>query len=154
MAQEIERKFLLANDSWKEHVVSSTRMIQAYLSHRPEGIVRLRLCGEKAYLTIKGMTIGIKRNEWEYEIPVTDAYEMLDDKVYEGSYLEKTRYIVEYMGHKWEIDEFHGRLQGLVTAEIELDCADKDIPLPPFIGKEVSHDPRYFNSSLNREGSF
>lgn len=149
MAKEIERKFLLINDSWKQYVVKSTRIIQAYLSHRHEGIVRLRIYGDKAFLTIKGKTIGIERHEWEYEIPVKDAMEMLDLKVYENSFIEKTRHIVKYDNEIWEIDEFHGRHQGLILAEIETPYTGYVVKIPPFIGKEVSDDPQYFNSNLN-----
>lgn len=151
MAKEIERKFLVANDGWKAYVTGRKHFLQAYLSHRPEGIVRLRICDNVAYLTVKGKTIGIERCEWEYTIPLKDAYEMLKHRVYEGKYLEKTRYIVEYRGETWEIDEFHGRHEGLVLAEIELPSTEYVLDIPPFIGKEVSHDPRYFNSNLNKE---
>lgn len=150
MATEIERKFLVSNDFWKHHIIHSQKIIQAYISHRPEGIVRLRICNEKAYLTLKGKNNGLIRHEWEYEIPVKNAYEMLESKIYEGDYLEKTRYKVLYDNLTWEIDEFHGRYKGLVLAEIELADADEQISLPPFVGKEVSHDPRYFNSNLNQ----
>lgn len=152
MALEIERKFLVSNDSWKASVIGSSKFIQAYLSHRPEGIVRLRITDGKAFLTIKGKTRGVKRHEWEYEIPLKDAYEMLENEIYEGSYLEKTRYFVEYMGEKWEVDEFHGKHEGLVLAEIELPEIDSKFTIPPFVGKEVSNDPRYFNSNLNLNG--
>lgn len=150
MAKEVERKFLVANDSWKQFVVSSDNFLQAYLTHRINGTVRLRVCNQSAFITIKGRTHVIERHEWEYEIPLNDALEMIHNKIYQGQYIEKTRYYVDFEGYRWEIDQFHGRHEGLVLAEIELPHADADIPLPPFIGKEVSHDPRYFNSNLNR----
>lgn len=151
MAFEIERKFLLANDSWKSYVVSSSHLVQAYISHRHEGVVRLRIVDDAvARLTIKGKTDGIQRHEWEYDIPVQDAHNMIAQGVIEGDYIEKTRHTVEYDGFMWEIDIFHGRHEGLMLAEIELPSADAPIALPPFIGREVSHDPRYFNSALNR----
>lgn len=152
MAIEIERKFLVKDDSWKQYVVKSTRFIQAYLSHRPEGTVRLRILEDKAFLTVKGKTAGIKRPEWEYEIPIEDAIRMFDSKVYEGEYLEKTRNIVVYKGAVWEVDVFHGRHDGLVLAEIELEDTEIYPELPPFVGREVSDDPRYFNSNLNLTG--
>lgn len=149
--KEIERKFLVTNDSWRPYVTRTTHFIQAYLSHRPEGIVRLRICNDNAFLTIKGKTTGIERHEWEYPIPLNDALEMMNNKVYEGKFIEKTRYIVETNGLKWEIDEFHGRHEGLILAEIELPDSNVQIELPNFVGKEVSNDPRYFNSNLNKD---
>lgn len=154
MGKEIERKFLVANDCWKNHIERKYNFLQAYISHRREGIVRLRICDNKAYLTIKGITIGIERHEWEYEIPITDALEMLHNNICEGDYLEKTRYIVKYEGYTWEIDEFHGKLEGLVLAEIELNCSQDCPPLPLFIGEEVSGNPKYFNSVLNKSQTF
>ena len=150
MAKEIERKFLIADDSWKKYVIKSEKYIQAYISHRPDGIVRLRMSNDKAYLTVKGRTTGIERHEWEYELPFSDAMEMLHAGVCEGGYIEKTRHIIDYRGHTWEVDEFHGRHEGLLLAEIELSSPKTEIDLPPFIGREVSHDPHYFNSNLNK----
>ena len=153
MAKEIERKFLVKNDEWRKFVVSSENFLQAYISHRVNGIVRLRITDTKAFITIKGRTKGIERHEWEYEIPVSDAREMLENRIYQGKYIEKTRYIVNCDGYCWEVDVFHGRHEGLILAEIEIPEADHNLALPSFIGKEVSHDPRYFNSNLNKNSS-
>ena len=148
MAKEVERKFLVANDSWKDLVSESIDILQAYISHRVEGTVRLRLANNKAYLTLKGRTNGIERHEWEYEIPFKDGSEMIENKIYEGDYISKTRNFVRYENLNWEVDVFHGSLEGLILAEIELPDSDTPIELPPFIGEEVSGDPRYFNSNL------
>lgn len=151
MAAEIERKFLVANDSWRDMARASMNITQAYISHRPDGIVRLRLTDSKAWLTVKGRTRGISRNEWEYEIPIEDAREMIDHHIYEGSYLSKTRYLVDYKGRTWEIDEFHKGLKGLVLAEVELPSVETEVELPPFIGEEVSGNPEYYNSNLMKK---
>lgn len=153
MSKEIERKFLVNNDSWKNYVVGMEHLIQAYITHRINGTVRLRICDTKAFITIKGRTKGIERHEWEYEIPIEDAREMLANRIYQGKYIEKTRYYLNFNGYRWEIDVFHGRHEGLVMAEIELPDSYHVLQLPSFIGKEVSHDPRYFNSNLNRGSS-
>lgn len=150
MGKEIEHKYLVKDESWRQYVVSSDKFIQAYISHRKDGIVRLRISEHKAYITIKGRTVDCERGEWEYEIPVTDAQEMMAHKVYEGGYLEKRRYYVIYEGFKWEIDVFEGRHKGLILAEIELPDKQTEFIIPPFIGEEVSQDPQYFNSNLNK----
>lgn len=132
-------------------MVKTVHLVQAYISHRHDGIVRVRIHNDmEARLTVKGRTTGIERHEWEYEIPVADAKEMIARGVTEGGCIDKTRHIVKYNGATWEIDEFHGRHEGLVVAEIELPEADYPLDIPPFIGREVSHDPRYFNSTLNQ----
>lgn len=151
MGKEIERKFLLADDSWRERVVSSTVMRQGYLSRRVESTVRVRVAGERAWLTVKGANHGAVRNEWEYEIPVAEAVEMLQSPgMADGNVVEKTRHIVWHEGYRWEIDEFHGRHEGLVVAEVEMREADEDVPLPGFVGLEVTGDPAYYNSTLAR----
>ncbi len=149
MGKEIERKFLLADDSWHRLVETSVEMRQGYLSRRPEATVRVRVAGDRAWITVKSKNRGVERNEWEYGIPVHDALEMLSHHgMIQGTVLSKTRHIVGYGGFRWEIDEFHGSHEGLVVAEVEISSADDDVPLPPFIGEEVTGDPAYYNSTL------
>lgn len=146
MAKEIERKYLVINDKYIEMAYSSSHIIQGYLSTRKEATVRVRIRDDKAYLTIKGQNIDIVRDEWEYPILLPDAKDMLE--ICEGNIIDKTRYLVNYRGQIWEIDEFHGVHHGLVLAEIEMETAGSEYPLPPFIGREVSGDSRYYNSVL------
>ena len=146
MAQEIERKYLLTGDQWKS-LADGTHYRQGYLSTVKERTVRVRTVGEKAYLTIKGATVGISRLEFEYEIPADDANQLLDE-LCEKPIIEKHRYKISYGGLVWEVDEFHGLNEGLVIAEVELENADQAIDLPPWVGEEVSGDPRYFNANL------
>lgn len=154
MAKEIERKYLVTDHSYRELATSVSRIIQGYISRRKEGTVRVRLRDDKAFLTIKGITDGISRDEWEYEIPSADARAMLAG-VCEGKVIDKTRYLVPVDGLIWEVDEFHGianplgdPTEELTLAEVELPSADTDVKLPPFVGKEVSDNPAYFNSAL------
>lgn len=148
MAKEIERKYLVTNSAYREAAVSSTPIRQGYLSRDPARTVRIRLKGDRAYLTVKGFTHGCVRDEWEYPIPVADAREMLDSLA-DGMVLSKTRYVVPVGDLAWEVDEFHGSLAGLVVAEVELPSADCVIDvLPAFVGREVTGDSRYYNSSL------
>lgn len=149
MAKEIERKFLVSDDSYKLMASESHRIAQGYISRRKEGTVRVRILDDEAFLTVKGKNYGISRNEWEYPIPVEDAREMFRD-VCEDPILEKTRWIVPYEGLIWEVDEFRGALAPLVMAEVELPSADTPVSLPPFVGREVSGDPAYYNSNLIR----
>lgn len=147
MAKEIERKFLVTDSSYRSMAHASFKISQGYISRRKEGTVRVRVKGDKAFLTVKGANTGISRNEWEYEIALDDATQMLDTVV-EGRPLEKTRYLVNYEGYTWEIDEFEGRLAPLVVAEVEMKSIEENPPLPPFVGREVSGDPAYYNSNL------
>ena len=112
-----------------------------------ERTVRVRIAGEKAFLTIKGLNKGVTRTEFEYPVPVDDAAAMLDG-LCERPLIEKTRYVLPSGGYTWEIDEFHGDNDGLVVAEVELQRADDKPPLPEWVGEEVSSDARYFNSNL------
>jgi len=146
MGIEIERKFLLNGDEWRAlgHPVLYR---QGYLNRSKERTVRVRMAGEKGYLTIKGISKGMKRTEYEYEIPKEDVNAILD-ALAEKPVIEKNRYCVEYKGVSWEIDEFSGENQGLILAEVELESEDQKIELPSWIGKEVTHDPRYYNSNL------
>ncbi len=147
MAKEIERKFLVKNSSFLELSASRQDIRQGYISRRPEGTVRVRICGDRAILTIKGRNDGAVRDEWEYPVPVEDAVLMLE-RCAEGTVIEKTRHIVPFGGFRWEVDVFHGAHEGLVVAEVELPSPDAAVPLPPFVGREVTGDPRYYNSNL------
>lgn len=146
MATEIERKFLVKGDQWRK-LGKGTVYRQGYLSTVKERVVRVRTIDDKGYLTIKGITTGATRLEFEYEIPVKDANQMLDE-LCERPLIEKTRYVVEYGGLTWEIDEFAGDNRGLILAEVELSSEDQKVELPDWIGEEVTGDPRYFNSNL------
>jgi len=146
MAQEIERKFLVVGDGWKA-TAKRVHFRQGYLSIDPERTVRIRMAGERAYVTIKGLSVGISRLEFEYEIPLEDAVEMLETLSLEPV-IDKHRSTIEFEGLQWEVDEFHGANEGLVVAEVELTSADEAINLPLWVGEEVSGDPRYFNANL------
>jgi adenylate cyclase len=145
MPSEIERKFLLSDDSWRDGS-PGVRISQGYLSQDAERTVRVRISGEKAWLTIKGRTQGITRAEFEYEIPVAEARELLGLCL--PSVIDKTRHKISFCGHVWEIDVFHGDNEGLVVAEVELADESVSPELPPWIGQEVSANARYFNSCL------
>ncbi len=146
MAVEIERKFLLLSDDWKAGV-TGVLYRQGYLCASSEKTVRVRIAGDDAFLTIKGKSNGISRQEYEYDIPLADAERMLAD-LCAKPLIEKLRYLVNYNGFTWEIDEFLGENKGLVVAEIELDSETESFPRPSWLGLEVSDDIRYFNSSL------
>jgi len=148
MGIEIERKFLLANDAWRGQG-RPTLMRQGYLVADPVRTVRVRIEGERAVITIKSKSTGASRGEWEYEIPVPDAAELLD-RLCEKPLIEKTRHRIDYQGHTWEVDEFAGENAGLVVAEIELGSEDETFDKPAWIGQEVTGDARYYNSSLIR----
>lgn len=149
MGREIERKFLLRDDSWRQNSQSKSLFRQAYLNSDPERTVRVRIQDELAFLTIKGKTDGITRSEFEYAIPLADARQLL--ALCETEALEKYRHTLDYQGHRWEIDEFVGVNAGLVVAEIELVDEQESFIHPPWLGEEISHDPRYFNSALSRK---
>ena len=146
MGKEIERKYLIKDDTWRKDA-SGTTYRQGYLSTVKERTVRVRTIDDKGFLTIKGITIGATRREYEYEIPTEDANEMLDE-LCEKPIIEKTRFKISHAGLTWEIDEFAGVNQGLIVAEVELESEDQNIDFPPWVGEEVSGDPRYFNSNL------
>ncbi|MFW5968346.1 MAG: CYTH domain-containing protein [Persicimonas sp.] len=149
MPIEIERKFLVTGDGWKDEVVEQIPMRQGYFETAPEATVRVRIEGERAVLTIKGPTVGVSRAEYEYEIPIEEAREMLDIFC-EGRQVEKTRYIVRHGTDTWEVDVFSGDNEGLVTAEIELDRPDERFERPDWLGEDVSHDSQYRNAALAR----
>ena len=142
---EIERKYLVTNNNYKSG--TPIRISQGYICSEENRVVRVRIKGDKAYLTIKNATIGFARNEYEYEIPVADAKAMLHNTC-QQPIIDKTRYILEHKGFIWEIDEFHGDNEGLVVAEIELENKNQQFELPDFIGEEVTDDARYYNACL------
>lgn len=146
MAQEIERKFLVKSDDWRREV-KPLHTSQGYLCSAEQSTVRVRIMGEKAYLTVKGKNKGLSRSEYEYEIPVDDAHEMLTT-LCQQPYIEKNRYHVEYAGMTWEVDEFLKENQGLVVAEVELESEEQRVELPPWVAEDVSHDPKYLNVNL------
>lgn len=145
MAEEIERKFLVDGSEWRT-LGRGEVFRQGYLSTVKERTVRIRVVGEQAWITVKGLTVGATRSEFEYSIPLADAEQMLE--LCEQPIIEKTRYVVEMGGLRWEVDEFTGANRGLVVAEVELDDPDQSIELPDWIGTEVTDDPRYYNANL------
>lgn len=147
MGVEIERKFLVASDDWKQHVGRETVMEQGYLGG-DQCSIRVRLEGNSARLNIKSLSTGITRTEFEYPIDYADARQMLSD--FATSTVSKTRHYVAYGAHQWEIDVFSGANQGLIVAEIELRSEGESFEMPPWLGTEVSADPRYLNVSLAR----
>ncbi len=146
MAQEIERKFLVAGDAWRD-LAEGVVYRQGYLSTDSDRTVRVRTVGAKGTLTVKGITVGATRTEFEYEIPVADADAMLD-ALCMRPLIEKTRRKIPFDGLVWEVDEFAGDNDGLVVAEVELSHEDQEFELPDWIGEEVTHDPRYYNANL------
>ena len=146
MPYEIERKFLLRNEAWRAAADGGTRLRQGYLSDAPARTVRVRIRGERGYLTIKGQNVGTKRPEFEYAIPLADAEALLDLCL--APLVEKTRYEVRHGAHLWEIDVFEGANAGLVVAEVELTDEAEAVALPEWIGTAVSDDARYYNSNL------
>jgi len=146
MGEEIERKFLVKGDSWRGQA-KGKRYRQGYLSTVKERTVRVRTVGEEGYITIKGITVGASRSEYEYEIPVSDANELID-RLCEQPIIEKTRYSIPQGNITWEVDEFEGDNTGLIVAEVELKDENQTVDFPDWIGKEVTKDPRYFNANL------
>ena len=146
MGVEIEKKFLLAGNDWKE-LAEGASYRQGYLSSVKERTVRVRTIRDKGFLTIKGISVGATRLEYEYEIPFEEANELLNE-LCEKPLIEKNRYKVNIGEHTWEIDEFFGENEGLVVAEIELESEGQAFEKPEWVGEEVTGDPRYFNSNL------
>jgi adenylate cyclase len=144
---EIERKFLIANDTWRKQIATSKQMRQGYVSTGQERSVRVRVVGNSAKLTIKKRVEGATRLEFEYEIPALDA-EVILDEVCDRPLIEKTRHIVEHQGMTWEIDEFSGDNQGLILAEVELEREDQTFEKPAWAGRDVTDDTRFYNASL------
>ena len=149
MSTEIERKYMVVEESWKTEVVQSTPIEQGYFPTQKGVTVRIRRRGEKGYLTVKGPSFGISRAEFEYTIPLSDAIEMLET-LCQGGRIQKVRHLIPYGDHTWELDVFEGANQGLVTAEVELQAEDETFEKPPWLGREVSEDPRYRNAALVR----
>lgn len=148
MAQEIERKFLVKSEDFKREASKETRIIQGYLSSVPERTVRVRVKGEKGYITVKGVgsESGASRFEWEMEIPVKDVEDLL--KICEPGVIDKTRYEIKAGKHTFEVDEFYGDNNGLIVAEIELESENEVFAKPAWLGEEVTGDARYYNSML------
>ena len=148
MAQEIERKFLVKSDAYKAEAFKETRITQGYLSSVPERTVRIRVKGDKGFITIKGIgnDSGASRFEWEKEIDAADVMELM--KIAEPGVIDKTRYQVKKGSHVYEVDEFYGDNQGLVVAEIELQNESDSFEKPEWLGQEVTGDVKYFNSML------
>lgn len=146
MGTEIERKYLIIDDSWKTKASEGIEIKQGYLNSEAKRTVRIRISGEQGWLTIKGKNENLTRKEFEYDIPLTDALELLN--LCEKPIIEKTRYIFLDNGNSWEIDVFSGENEGLVIAEIELSREDQEFTIPEWVGEEVSMDVRYYNSSL------
>lgn len=150
---EIERKYLVTSDCYKELAVARYHIRQGYISREKTGTVRVRITDDRAYLTIKGKPAAghFARYEWEKEIDVHDAEELM--KLCQGTIIDKTRWIVpaetvDNLQLIWEVDEFHGKHEGLVVAEIELDNEEQSFEIPDFIGDEVTHDSRYYNANM------
>ncbi len=147
MGIEIEKKFLLRNDGWRQDADAGTSFRQGYLAGSEKSSVRVRIEGDKANINIKSATLGVRRQEFEYPIPLEDA-QILLETLCQKPLIEKTRYHVTYTGHVWEIDVFDGDNTGLVVAEIELADEDEVFARPDWLGEEVSEDPRYYNVCL------
>ena len=146
MAFEIERKFLVTSDEWRA-LGAPVEMRQGYLARQPNCVVRVRAAGERGWLTVKGPSVGFTRREYEVEIPLAEALEMLD-LLCVKPLIEKRRTRISAFGLIWEVDEFLGENLGLIVAEVELSSAEQAITLPAWMGAEVTADPRYYNSNL------
>ncbi len=147
MAVEIEKKYLVINDLWKKVNPRAHRCKQGYIMADPSCSIRVRLTDERAFLAIKKQKKGLARWEFEYEIPMSDAEEMLNN-LCTSPLIEKARYLVPFAGHIWEIDVFAGQNKGLVVAEVELQQENEIIQIPAWLGPEVTNDPRYLNINL------
>jgi CYTH domain-containing protein len=145
--KEIEYKYLVDAEQWKLLDKPAPELIvQGFISKSVESTVRVRIKGDKAYLTIKGKTVGITRQEFEYEIPVNEAEELLS--AFTPKQIRKHRYEIQYAGHTWEVDEFHGPLEGLILAELEVGSEDEKFELPNWVTEDVSTNPDYYNAVL------
>ena len=149
MAIEIERKFLVRGDDWRTQASAGTRFCQGYLFTDARCSVRVRTAGERAWLNVKGTTVGTTRTEFEYEVPVADAESMLAELCAPGR-IDKTRFLVPAGPHTFEVDVFHGDNEGLVVAEVELAAPDEPFERPSWLGVEVTEDVRYYNARLAR----
>jgi len=146
MALEIERKFLLAGEGWRG-LAEGKNYRQGYLCSDEVRTVRVRIAGENGFITVKGKTKGMARDEYEYEIPLADAEEMLN-ALCGATSIEKIRYKIPFAGHVWEVDEFFKENRGLIIAEVELESEDEAFVKPDWVGREVTADRRYYNASL------
>jgi adenylate cyclase len=151
MGTEIEHKFLVRSDAWRDAVTRTVRYRQGYLDTGTGGAcsVRVRIDGEEARLNIKSATLGTRRTEFDFPIPLADGNAILE-QLCARPFIDKVRHYVEHAGHRWEIDVFEGDNAGLVVAEVELQGVDEPFQRPDWLGEEVSHDPRYYNVSLVR----
>ena len=147
MGKEIEKKFLVKGNNYKDFYIKKIFIKQGFLNTKKERVVRIRTTGEKAYITIKGTGKGAVRPEFEYEIPVKDAIKLLET-ICEKPIIEKNRHIIPWGNFEWEVDEFLSDNNGLVIAEIELQYENQEFPKPDWLGTEVTDDPKYFNSNL------
>jgi len=149
MGIEIERKFLVRSNGWRDGVTSSAALQQGYLSSNAKATVRVRTKDDAhGILTLKGVAEGLSRSEFEYAIPIEEARELLE--MARPHVIQKRRFLVPHAGFVWEVDVFEGAHSGLVMAEVELEAPDQPVPLPDWVGAEVSHDDRYANASLSR----
>ncbi len=148
MAIEIEHKFLVVSDSWRSETSQSQRMGQAYLASESNVTVRARIAGDTAWLTLKGASSGIAQLEFEYEIPVADAQQIITE-LSDSAVVDKTRHTVMNEGHEWVVDEFHGDNEGLIVAEIELKSESEQFQIPSWAGANVTADYRYRNKYLS-----
>lgn len=146
MAFEIEHKYLVVNDTFRSMATGKIEIRQGYLNRNPDRTVRIRTMGNKGFLTVKSRNHGAKRLEFEYEIPLEDAKQILN--LAEPGIVEKTRYLVPFDGLLWEIDEFHGSLNGVIVAEVEIPDDGIVYNKPPFIGADITGNPDYYNSNL------
>lgn len=149
MHVEIERKFLVDKNKWEEVKKDSGKTVQQkYLLAEPDKSIRVRIKGDKGYITLKGKSSGFTRNEYEYEIPLQDAGELMEH--FPGGLILKTRYKIMFGGKLWEVDEFRDANEGLIVAEIELKSEDESFELPEWVGQEITNDARYYNASLSK----
>ena len=146
MAKEIERKFLVKDDLFLQGL-NGVDYKQGYILGRARAAVRIRIVGDRGFITLKGATAGISRSEFEYEIPLSDANQILE-QFCQKPFIKKTRYEVRHAGCTWEVDVFHGDNAGLIMAEIELEAEQQSVEIPPWAGHEVTDDSRYFNANL------
>ena len=147
MATEIERKFLVTSDEWRNQVSEKKTIRQGYFGPASKASIRIRISDRSANINIKSATLEVTRKEYEIPVPLADADEMLEN-LCERPFIEKIRHIVPFGNHVWEVDEFLGDNEGLVVAEIELSRADEPFETPSWLGKEVSEDKRYYNVCL------
>ncbi len=147
MGIEIERKFLVRNDAWKSGIQGSYPCTQGYIGLRGPGSARVRIIGTKGFLTLKGPRQGISRAEFEYQIPIEEARELLESFC-DDALITKVRHEVPHEGHLWEIDEFGGENTGLILAEVEIDDESESFNFPEWVGKDISEDERFFNAQL------